>query len=89
MTLQQRIETANKQLNELRAKNGRASVSQVWKIWSDNQISSVMVSTLVGLVVVPVGLVIAFSGGSEEQVQVEPEATKVEVQTKAPKPVKP
>ena len=62
MTVTQRIETANKQLNELKSQNGEVSFGQIWKIWSDNQIASVMVSTLVGLVVIPVGLVVACSG---------------------------
>ena len=63
MILTQLVETANKQLDELvKSQNGTASLGQLWKIWSDNQIATVMVSTLVGLVVIPVGLVVACSG---------------------------
>ena len=63
MILTQLVETANKQLDELvKSQNGTVSLGQLWKIWSDNQIATVMVSTLVGLVVIPVGLVVACSG---------------------------
>ena len=71
MTLTQLVETANKQLDELvKSQNGTVSLGQLWKIWSDNQIATVMVSTLVGLVVIPVGLVFAFFGGSEEHLTI-------------------
>ena len=53
-----------------KSQNGEVSFGQIWKIWSDNQIASVMVSTLVGLVVIPVGLVVAFFGGSEEHLTI-------------------
>ena len=37
MTVTQRIETANKQLDELvKSQNGTVSLGQLWKIWSDN-----------------------------------------------------
>ena len=71
MILTQLVETANKQLDELvKSQNGTVSLGQLWKIWSDNQIATVMVSTLVGLVVIPVGLVVAFFGGSEEHLTI-------------------
>ena len=62
MILTQLVETANKQLDKLvKSQNGTVSLGQLWKIWSDNKIATVMVSTLVGLVVIPVGLVVACS----------------------------
>ena len=71
MTLKQRVETANKQLDELaKSQNGTVSLGQLWKIWSDNQIATVMVSTLVGLVLISFGLVVAFFGGSEEHLTI-------------------